>query len=186
MSSCLVSALLVAAAPAVAQVLPPEDVVTRQAIIRQLSAPREEHRGLVQVEDQAPGQPSTSTGFQREGPQDPPAISFRNVEFELGSSELSASSLAQLNELASALASEELRTLRFEIAGHTDARGSRAYNQALSKRRAAAVKTYLVRVGGIEPSRLEVVGRGMDRPSRPDDPYAPENRRVEIRNVGAR
>lgn len=171
--------LLAVASQAAAQEAPRDDVVTRQAIIRQLTAPREEHRGLVKIEDPAPGDvtPEELTI---------PSIEFRNIEFALGSSELTPAARAQLDELGAALVSEELRTFHFEIIGHTDARGSPDFNQRLSQRRAIAVRDHLVRAAGVNPRNLEAVGRGMDFPSRPDDPYAAENRRVEIRNRGPR
>jgi OmpA-OmpF porin, OOP family len=173
-----------AALPGAAAALPGpgEDVVTRQAIIRSLAAPRDDGRGLVKVEDAAPGE---NTGTPQEMPA-PAAITFRNIEFALGSSELSPRARQQLDELAAALAADELAGFAFEIAGYTDAHGSRAHNQALSERRAAVVKEFLVRRGGIESNRLVAAGFGQDRPSRPEDPYAAENRRVEVRNLGER
>ncbi len=50
------------------------------------------------------------------------------------------------------------------INGHTDSRGSSAYNQALSERRAAAVVKALVENFGISPSRLKAQGFGEDQP----------------------
>jgi outer membrane protein OmpA-like peptidoglycan-associated protein len=179
------AASLLAAVPAASQ----EELVTRQAIIRQLTAPAEAHRGLVVVEDQAPGEipgepaaPSGDSGISSAGP----SIEFHSIEFEINSSELTPAARAQLDELGAALSSEELRTFRFEIIGHTDARGSREHNLALSQRRARAVGDFLVQAAGVSPHRLEAIGRGMDAPSRPDDPYAAVNRRVEIRNLGER
>lgn len=52
---------------------------------------------------------------------------------------------------------------KITVAGHTDIRGSRAYNFALGARRAAAVKRMLVR-GGISASKIKVVSYGKDRP----------------------
>jgi flagellar motor protein MotB len=49
-----------------------------------------------------------------------------------------------------------------------------------------AVRDYLVHTGGVDPLKLEAVGRGMDAPSRRDDPFAAQNRRVEIRNLGGK
>jgi outer membrane protein OmpA-like peptidoglycan-associated protein len=46
------------------------------------------------------------------------------------------------------------------IEGHTDNVGSDKYNQALSERRAAAVKEYLVKNGGADASRIKSVGYG--------------------------
>ena len=52
---------------------------------------------------------------------------------------------------------------RVTITGHTDHLGTDAYNLALSKRRAGAVKDYLVG-RGVEPRRLETVGKGESEP----------------------
>ena len=49
--------------------------------------------------------------------------------------------------------------LTVEIQGHTDSRGSDAYNQRLSEQRAASVKRYLVNQG-INPARLVTRGFG--------------------------
>lgn len=166
------------------QAAPGEEVVTRQAIIRSLAAPRDEHRGLVKVEDAAPG--DNPADSDRPAAAAPPSITFHNIQFALGSSDLTPLAREQLDELGAALSSQELSGFRFELVGHTDAKGSRDYNQVLSERRAAAAREYLVRSSGIEPGRLVAIGHGMSFPSRPDDPYAAENRRVEIRNLGAR
>jgi len=49
------------------------------------------------------------------------------------------------------------------VVGNTDRFGSEAYNQRLSERRAAAVKTYLVSQG-IEPNRIQTEGKGETQP----------------------
>ena len=49
------------------------------------------------------------------------------------------------------------------ITGYTDRLGSDAYNQKLSERRAAAVKTYLSGKG-IEANRLTAQGKGETNP----------------------
>jgi OOP family OmpA-OmpF porin len=71
--------------------------------------------------------------------------------------------------------------LRLRIDGHTDARGSDAYNQALSERRAQSVKDYLV-AAGISADRLEVRGFGESRPIAPNDTpdNLQQNRRTEL------
>lgn len=53
--------------------------------------------------------------------------------------------------------------VRIRIAGHTDDRGSDAYNVALGQRRAAAAKRFLVDQG-IAADRIDVVSFGEDRP----------------------
>ena len=74
----------------------------------------------------------------------------------------------------------------FLIEGHTDKKGTRAYNDELSKRRAEAVKEYLVRETGVSPDRLQTVGKGFSEPANPKNPYAAENRRVVVVNLGTK
>lgn len=49
------------------------------------------------------------------------------------------------------------------VAGNCDERGTREYNLALGERRASIVKEYLVDLG-IDPSRIETVSYGKERP----------------------
>ena len=74
------------------------------------------------------------------------------------------------------------------IDGHTDAKGDEGYNQRLSERRAASVKAWLVKNGGVEGKRITGRGLGEAKPAVPntkqdgsDDPEGRQkNRRVEI------
>lgn len=71
--------------------------------------------------------------------------------------------------------------VRIRIAGHTDERGSDAYNVALGQRRAAAAKQYLVSQG-IAADRIETVSFGEDRPAAMgsnEDAWS-QNRRAEF------
>ena len=54
--------------------------------------------------------------------------------------------------------------MHVRMAGYTSAKGSEESNQALSEKRAAAVKDYLVEKG-IAPERITVVGYGRTRPA---------------------
>jgi outer membrane protein OmpA-like peptidoglycan-associated protein len=67
------------------------------------------------------------------------------------------------------------------IVGHTDAVGSSEYNQALSQRRSTAAANYLTGQG-VDPTRLQAVGRGETEPLATNDTEAGRqlNRRVEI------
>ena len=67
---------------------------------------------------------------------------------------------------------------RILIEGHTDDRGSASHNQALSERRAEAVREFLVGEG-IGTDRLEAVGRGKNQPAVPND--SAENMRINRR-----
>ena len=86
------------------------------------------------------------------------------------------------------LRAHEVPELRVEVAGHTDSKGTDAYNQALSERRASAVYDYLTG-NGIDASRLVGPnGYGESRPIAPntndDGSDNPEgrarNRRTEL------
>ncbi len=52
---------------------------------------------------------------------------------------------------------------RIVIEGHSDARGTAEYNIALGARRAKAVKKVLVALG-VDPSRIETISYGEERP----------------------
>jgi outer membrane protein OmpA-like peptidoglycan-associated protein len=71
--------------------------------------------------------------------------------------------------------------MRMRIEGHTDNQGSMKHNMDLSKRRAEAVKKYLVD-NGIDPDRLETVGYGPKKPIADNDTKQgrAKNRRVEF------
>lgn len=73
-------------------------------------------------------------------------------------------------------------SLRLEIEGHTDNRGSAAYNQPLSENRAKAVMEYF-NARGIASNRLSARGYGFERPAATNDTAAgrAQNRRVELR-----
>ncbi|GAB4262106.1 MAG: hypothetical protein Kow0065_12770 [Methylomicrobium sp.] len=74
--------------------------------------------------------------------------------------------------------------LTVSIEGHTDNFGSDSYNQALSQRRAHAVKKYLVD-HGISASRMEAHGYGESRPIDTNDTEEGRynNRRVEFKKT---
>lgn len=158
--------LVLAAGLAVSAVIAGSDLVTRKSIVEQLSVSRSEDKGISLVAAEAP------------------RVSFRNIQFAFNSADLAPEAAMQLTELGAALNAAELQAFVFEIVGHTDARGDREYNRALSERRARAVARFLATAGGVDPSRLKVTGRGDLELSLPDRPYAAENRRVEIRNLG--
>ena len=74
--------------------------------------------------------------------------------------------------------------LRIEIGGHTDSRGSVAYNHALSHRRAQSVRAYLLaHFPQFTPAQLTAMGYGEGDPLVPNDSEAhmQTNRRVEFK-----
>lgn len=113
-----------------------------------------------------------------------PAVSM-TVTFASGSATLTPQAEQALAPLGRALASPDLAPFRFRIEGHTDTVGDAATNQALSERRAAAVRQFLIEQYGVAGSRLEAVGLGETRPAvpTPDETPEPRNRRVQVINL---
>lgn len=106
------------------------------------------------------------------------------VTFALNSAKLEPRAVQTLQRLGAALQSQELGAATFLVGGHTDARGARDYNQKLSEERARAVKVFLAENYRIQPERLIAVGYGQEQLKILSDPYADENRRVKVINLG--
>lgn len=102
-----------------------------------------------------------------------------NVLFGFDESTLSADAKTSLDKLVKVL--DSYPDTDIEIQGHTDSKGSVAYNQALSERRATAVSGYLVGQG-TEVSRLTIKGYGETVPKYENNTTdgRTENRRVEF------
>lgn len=102
------------------------------------------------------------------------------VQFAFDSAEILPAARAQLDALAAGIQLLPPQR-RVTIEGHTDASGGEDYNLELSRRRAAAVKAYLVQQHGIDARRLNEVGQGERQPLAGLDPSSGENRRVQFR-----
>ena len=79
----------------------------------------------------------------------------------------------------------EQQDMRVTIIGHTDSKGSDAYNMALGMRRAVAVRDKLLEFG-LNPARiLGVESRGESEPIAPNDTAEGrfENRRIEFKTT---
>ena len=114
-------------------------------------------------------------------------VSLDRIHFEFDSSRLTPEATRILERVGQALGSSELAGLAFIVEGHTDAQGDKAYNQALSVRRAQAVKEYLIAQHGIPAARLKAVGKGETELLDRADPEGPANRRVVFAAIaGAR
>jgi outer membrane protein OmpA-like peptidoglycan-associated protein len=72
------------------------------------------------------------------------------------------------------------------ISGYTDAKGGDEYNQHLSERRAEAVKRFLMQKFGLTSGTLVTAGYGKEQLKNTADPFAAENRRVQIANMEAK
>ena len=103
------------------------------------------------------------------------------INFDYNSAAIGATS--QVAALGQALSSADLKGRTFIVAGHTDGKGGVTYNQGLSERRADAVKRFLLERYGIEASHLVTVGYGKTQLKNTANPFAGENRRVQVVNV---
>jgi outer membrane protein OmpA-like peptidoglycan-associated protein len=101
------------------------------------------------------------------------------VQFDFDSAQLQEDSKPLLDNLAEAMQRDRLKSLKFKVEGHTDAKGTAEYNQQLSGRRATSVVNYL-QSKGIDSERLIPEGRGFSDLLLPDKPQAMENRRVRV------
>ena len=105
------------------------------------------------------------------------------INFEFNSATIGARAMPQVATLGQALTSAEIKGATFVVAGHTDAKGGETYNQGLSERRADAVKQYLQEKYGIEATNLVTVGHGKTQLKNASNPFAGENRRVQVINM---
>lgn len=108
-----------------------------------------------------------------------------NITFGFDRSDLQPQFYPVLDRVADTLT--EYNQTVVEVAGHTDSKGTDAYNQALSERRAASVGNYLMSKG-LMRDRFILIGAGESRPIASNDTEAgrAQNRRVEITLVPIR
>jgi outer membrane protein OmpA-like peptidoglycan-associated protein len=104
---------------------------------------------------------------------------FDNLQFETARAKIKEESVISLNELAEVLQKQPEWSL--QIAGHTDNVGNAQSNLILSKKRAEAVKEFMME-RGIEKERLFVLFFGQTQPVETNDTSEGRqaNRRVEM------
>lgn len=104
---------------------------------------------------------------------------LEGIHFDTGKATLREDSYDRLDEVVEYMTHK--KSARIEVSGHTDNVGNPAGNKRLSKRRAQAVRKYLISKG-IEGSRIEAVGYGSERPIASNDTEAgrQQNRRIEV------
>ncbi|MCU1758183.1 OmpA family protein [Pseudomonas sp. 14P_8.1_Bac3] len=102
-----------------------------------------------------------------------------NVLFAFDKSDLTPSAQSQLDALMPKLQSPDVVSIK--VIGHTDSKGTDAYNQALSERRASSVAAYLLSMG-LAPNKLTSEGKGESEPvaDNETDEGRAKNRRVEL------
>ena len=109
-----------------------------------------------------------------------------DVLFDFDSADLRPEAEKALQNVAEIIQANPAASVRVE--GHTDAKGSESYNQALSEQRAASVRDWLLVAEGLEATDFSITGFGESKPAadneKPDGSDDPEgrqkNRRVEI------
>ncbi len=106
-------------------------------------------------------------------------LTLGDVLFDTGAATLKPGAATTIDRLAQFMRDYPERAVRIE--GHTDAAGSDDTNQALSERRAQAVREALV-ARGLDAARIATLGLGEARPIAGNDTPGgrQQNRRVEI------
>jgi outer membrane protein OmpA-like peptidoglycan-associated protein len=109
-----------------------------------------------------------------------------DILFDFDNSAIRPTAAEALQQVAAILRERARGTVRIE--GHTDSKGTPAYNQKLSERRADSVRLWLVEREGLVKVKFTTQGLAATRPAvsntKPDGSDDPEgrqkNRRVEI------
>lgn len=108
-------------------------------------------------------------------------VAINNIFFETDKAELKAGSFLEINRLAALLSAS--KTLKLEVAGHTDNKGSVAHNEILSMQRAQAVLNALLGKNEVANTQLVLKYYGELKPIATNltDAGRKQNRRVEIK-----
>jgi len=106
-------------------------------------------------------------------------MTLGDVLFDTGGSNLKSGGVQQLYPLVEYLKNNDKTMVKIE--GHTDSRGSSAYNLNLSQMRAEAVRNFLI-TSGISPQRISAEGMGEASPVATNSTSAgrQQNRRVAV------
>ena len=107
------------------------------------------------------------------------ALQADTLYFDFDSSVVKPSQESKVAAVAEYLKGNAAAAVKVE--GHCDERGTEEYNRALGTRRALAVREALVRAG-IDPTRVDTISFGKDRPAVPghDEAAWSKNRRAEF------
>jgi peptidoglycan-associated lipoprotein len=129
---------------------------------------------------------STTSGFpqvdpsQRQNwPRDDKFFAAETAHFDFDSSVVKAADKPKVAKVAEHLKANPTHAV--EVDGHCDERGTEEYNRALGERRALALREELAGLG-IEPTRIDTISFGKDRPADPghDEGAWGKNRRGEF------
>ena len=104
-----------------------------------------------------------------------------NVNFDTNKAIVKQQYFGEIKRVADFM--NQYENTRVEVQGHTDSRGSNAYNKSLSQRRADAVAQVLIREHGVAPNRVTARGYGEENPIASND--TEQGRAANRRVVGS-
>lgn len=145
----------------------PEVRTTEPEVQQQVTTPKE-----TTLQQETAEKAATRVGEQEVVEQ--PKATFPVVYFAFNSIGIKQSELSKLNGILRTL--KENPKMKVTVTGWCDTKGSVAVNKRISRQRAEAVKTWLVK-NGIEASRITAIGNGSD-----DSQDADKARRVETKD----
>jgi outer membrane protein OmpA-like peptidoglycan-associated protein len=187
LSSLALAVLFSAGAAQAQETVMREDKISRQALIDALApAARPVEEAASGAEEPMrtrsfrPGARPAAAAAGTAAVAAAPARASILVTFVTDSAELTPRAKTALDVLAGAMKSDRLASVRFTIEGHADPRGGDEHNMKLSQARAESVRAYLMSQHSLAAERVNAIGKGSTELMNPNDPAAPENRRVTI------
>ena len=135
--------------------------------------------GLKPASDNLSSTAITDPDKRKDWPRDHEVFKSDTVHFDYDSSSLKSDDKSKVAAVADYLKGSGQDAV--EIEGHCDARGTEEYNRSLGERRALALREELIRLG-VDPSRVDTVTYGEDRPVDPgqNESAYRQNRRGEF------
>lgn len=167
-----------------AEPLPPIEHTTEVVQVVEVPGPTtgladDDGDGVINDRDQCPQTPPGDR-VDGQGCTLQKVIVLKGVNFEFDSSKLRPDAESILDGSVETL--KRYPDMKVEVAGHTDSKGSDAYNDKLSQRRAESVLAYFASKG-VPAGQASAMGYGEKEPiaSNDTDEGREENRRVELR-----